>query len=354
VAVTHDRTNNFDAIRLLGALLVLVGHAYPLHAAGSNPGVFGVSIETLGLILFFSLSGFLITTSWTRDPRLLPYLAKRSLRIFPALIVLVALSMFVLGPLLSTLSVSEYFSAPSVWEYAKNIVLFPVYGLPGVFDSNPYPGAVNGSLWSLPPEFACYLAVPLVALLPARVRAYTFLLLAAISGLLSTIPAVQQAHIVVWGTDLAQAASVWPYFFAAAGIAHLRGRLPVRLDLGFVALLLAALLVAISPAIGIPLLWFLLPYAVISFGAERTPVLSRAGRFGDFSYGMYLYAFPAQQTILLIAPQLPFRASVLVTLAVTTVFAVASWHLVEKPALRLKPRSTRIRASQSLSGRSAA
>jgi peptidoglycan/LPS O-acetylase OafA/YrhL len=341
VAVTHDRANNFDAIRLLGAVLVLVGHAYPIHAIPGGPGLFGFSIETLGLILFFSLSGYLITKSWSRDARILPYLAKRSLRIFPGLAVVVLVSMFVLGPWISRLSVGAYFADSTLWDYAKNIVLFPVYGLPGVFPDNPYPGAVNGSLWSLPAEFACYLMVPLVALLPRAMRSGAFLALAAASGVLSVFLFAQQAHIVIWGTDLAQAASVWPYFLAAAGFATARKRLPIRLDMGFALLLGGALLQAVSPLAGTFAWWFLLPYAIIAFGSQRTPVLSRTGRFGDFSYGMYLYAFPVQQTVISLAPGLPFRASVLATLVVTAALAAASWYLVERPALRLKPSAVR-------------
>ncbi len=241
--------------------------------------------------------------------------------------------------MVTTLSPGQYFGSPGLFEYAKNVVLFPVYALPGAFLSNPYPGAVNGSLWSLPAEFACYLAVPLMFALPASIRGGAFLFLAGASGALSSIWIAHETHIVVWGTDLASAASVWPYFFAAAGFALLRDRFSLRLDAGFAALFTAGLLVAVSPAVGTPLLWFLLPYAVLSFGEWCTPILSRAGRFGDFSYGIYLYAFPVQQAVLSLHPELPFRTSVIVTLAVSVVLAVGSWHLIEKPALRFKPRA---------------
>jgi peptidoglycan/LPS O-acetylase OafA/YrhL len=341
VPVSHDRSNNFDAIRLLGAILVLVGHAYPLHSVPGNPGVFGFSIETLGLILFFSLSGFLITVSWHGDPRLLAYLGKRSLRIFPALIVVVLLSMFVLGPTLSQLSVAGYFADSTLWAYLKNVVLFPAYGLPGVFQSIPYPGAVNGSLWSLPPEFACYLMVPIVAFLPLVARSIAFLVLGMASGIASSLLSTNGVHIVIWGTDLSQATSVWPFFLVGAGIALARTWLPLRVDFGFIAITLGAIVASVSPALGTYLWWFVLPYAIIAFGSTRTPVVSRVGRFGDFSYGMYLYAFPVQQSVIFLAPQLSFRVSVAATLAITFVLAVASWHLVEKPALILKPRSAR-------------
>jgi peptidoglycan/LPS O-acetylase OafA/YrhL len=339
VSIGHDRRNNFDAVRLLGALLVLVGHAYPLHGIADNPGVFGFSIETVGLILFFSLSGYLIATSWDRDPRFGAYLAKRSLRIFPGLAAVVLLSMFVLGPLISSLSVNAYFQDPSLWSYAKNIVLSPVYALPGVFQAIPYPNAVNGSLWSLPPEFACYLMVPIVGLLPRPSRSATYVALAVAAGVISALLSTHAIHIVLYGTDLAQATSVWPFFLVGAGIALARKRLPISVEFGLAALFCASIVAAISPLVGSYLWWFVLPYAIIAFGSARSPVISRLGRFGDVSYGIYLYAFVVQQTLIYLVPSMPFRLSVLSTIAVTAVLAFGSWHFIEKPALRLKPRA---------------
>jgi peptidoglycan/LPS O-acetylase OafA/YrhL len=343
VNVQHDRVNNFDAIRLLGAVLVLVGHAYPLFGRdATNPLIWGTHIQVAGLILFFSLSGYLIATSWNLDSRLLPYLQKRSLRIFPALIVVTLASMFVLGPVLSRLSVGDYLANPNLWQYLKNIVLSPVYALPGVFETTPIPNAVNGSLWSLPAEFACYLFVPLVALLPFRFRAPAFVVLAVAAGVASTLLTTNAVRVVIWGTDLAQATSVWPYFMIGAAIAYAGKTLPLRLDVALVALIAGGLASSVFPAAEMYIWWAVLPYVAIALGSARTPVISRAGRYGDISYGLYLYAFPVQQSLIIIAPRLTFAVSVILTLIISSVLAFASWHLIEKRALKFKPAPQRV------------
>ena len=156
VTSTAHRSNNLDALRLVGALAVIFGHAY--HIVGrpfENPVVAGYPVQTLGVIIFFSISGYLITASWSRTRNPVSYLAARSLRIFPALVVVVLVCMFVIGPVVSVLPNSQYFDAPNFWSYLGNIILRPQYELPGVWGDHPYPNAVNGSLWTLPAEFFC-------------------------------------------------------------------------------------------------------------------------------------------------------------------------------------------------------
>jgi peptidoglycan/LPS O-acetylase OafA/YrhL len=351
VNLAHDRVNNFDAIRLFGAVLVLVGHAYPLHGLTDYPTMWGSPVAVLGVVVFFSLSGYLITTSWQRDRNLPRYLRKRALRIFPALAVVVALSAFVVGPVVSSLSVGQYFSGTGVWSYLANILLFPIYTLPGVFDTLPYAGVVNGSLWSLPIEFACYLLVPLIALAPERARAWVFVAAALVSGVVSEILTANDTAIVVYNSSLAQATGVWPYFMIGAAIACARGRLPVRLDVAVVALLVTSLFDSVRPEAADFLWWFVLPYAIIAIGSVATPVASRFGRFGDLSYGVYLYAFPVQQLLMLVAPQLPFLASVSATAIISAAAAFASWHLVEKQALKWKTGRPKAPLSQDADAR---
>jgi peptidoglycan/LPS O-acetylase OafA/YrhL len=323
-------------MRLFGAFLVLIGHAYPLHGRTDYPHMWGSPVAVLGVVLFFSLSGYLITTSWRSDPNLPRYLRKRALRIFPALAAVVVLCAFVLGPIVSSLSVRDYFSGAGPWTYLANIALFPSYTLPGVFQTVPYEGVVNGSLWSLPIEFACYLFVPLVVLAPVHARAWAFAVLAVVFGVTSQLLIANDVVAVFYGSSLAQATSVWPYFMVGAAISCVKSPTFVRLDVAVVGLLAASLVDSVRPEMADFIWWFALPYAVIAIGSAATPVVSRIGRFGDLSYGVYLYAFPIQQLMMLSVPQIPFFMSISATAILSSLAAFASWHLIEKHALKWK------------------
>jgi len=157
-----SRNNNFDAIRLFAAALVLFSHSYPLSGNPQEWFIVNWGIETgggIGVSIFFVLSGFLVCRSLIYSKNILRYIGARSLRIFPGFVVVILLSVFLLGPLVTGYSTEEYFSNDLIELYLKNIWLFPIYYfLPGVFEGNPST-AVNGSLWTLPVEVAMYLTL---------------------------------------------------------------------------------------------------------------------------------------------------------------------------------------------------
>lgn len=178
------QNNNFDLLRFIGAALVLFGHSF-VFLGRPEPLAFGwLPYGPLGVYMFFTISGFLIVKSWNYDPCWYRFLARRALRIFPALAVCILLTLFVLGPALTTVSLTDYFRNPATYLYLLNVILLPIYSLPGVFADNTFPNAVNGSLWSLPLEFALYLSVAGVGLLIGRWRP-----LARMAGRFSPDPA---------------------------------------------------------------------------------------------------------------------------------------------------------------------
>lgn len=158
------RSNNFNILRFLAALMVMAGHmGYILGT--SVPQLWGEQIQVLGVRIFFLIGGFLITKSWLSDPHFLRYSVKRCSRIWPALIVYVLFVTFIAGPFITSLTVREYFFNSGITRYLKNILFYIEYNLPGVFYTNPYPYAVNGSLWTLPVEMLMYLAVPFIIII---------------------------------------------------------------------------------------------------------------------------------------------------------------------------------------------
>lgn len=157
--------NNLTFVRWVAALMVLYGHSFVFTGNTESLFLGIVTYGPLGVAIFFSISGFLIARSWNADPSPIRFLIKRVLRIFPALAVCITLSVFVLGPIVTTLELREYLQHPATLDYLSNVFLYITYYLPGVFENNVYPNAVNGSLWSLPVEFFMYLLLAATGML---------------------------------------------------------------------------------------------------------------------------------------------------------------------------------------------
>lgn len=345
----NHRSNNFDALRLLGAFVVVIGHAY--HLLGRPEGVpflLGFPIHSLGVVVFFSISGYLITSSWTRGRSLVAYFSGRVLRIFPALIVVVLITIFVIGPWATHETKSAYFHAPGTWDYLHNIWLMPRYNLPGVFPHVPYPNAVNGSLWTLPAEFFCYLIVPVALAWRRDIGAALIALCLVAALLLQQVPEPDSA--VIWSTRITDAAQMWVFFAAGAliRVAHERWRGFIRTDVASMLMLTYLIMLAVRPAATPWIAWAALPYVILTVGLASTPVIRRASRYGDFSYGLYLWAFPVQQ--LLIKFHGPMRASydIAAVTIVSLMLAYLSWHFVENPCLNLRQAIRRWAAPRSV------
>lgn len=340
------RANNFDALRLVGALSVMFAHAFALRGRPDDiPMVLGHPLQTIGVIVFFAISGYLITASFQRSRNPVTYLVARCLRIFPALVVVVVLSAYVLGPLVTTLSRDEYLAHPWTHEYVtNNIRLWVQFPLPGVWDDLPLPGVVNGSLWTLFVEFLCYLGAPLLFLFPRLLRPVLALLAVAVTIRLAEAPLEESP--VFYAVRLRDAALLWVFF---AGGAFLRLALTtwswfrLRTDVAVAMIALQTVVTSVWPSWALELSAITIPYAVLTIGLARTPYVHRTARFGDFSYGLYLYAFPVQQLVIDLWGVQGVIVNFLIVLSLTTGLAVASWYLVERPALALKDRVLRRR-----------
>lgn len=328
--------NNFDFIRFCAAALVLFSHHYTLTGHGDiAPSFFALnSYGGLAVSVFFALSGYLVAQSYFADPHPWRFALRRILRIWPALTVVVVLCLLVLGPLLSELAPKAYLRHEHTRLYLHNILLQPFFHLPGVFETNASP-AVNGSLWTIPLEVQCYAA----------------LMVAGFVGILSS-----RAHLIRFALLYIAAYTWWQrpelpsgmnypfefgaYFCAGALLFATREEWRAR-PLSWCAAVALAVVLCIQLDLRYLGMLIGVSWCTIYLGQMHTPVLSRFGRYGDFSYGMYLFAFPVQQTvILLFYPQVGFWASMALAFALTLLCAVISWYTIEKPALAFKPRKT--------------
>jgi peptidoglycan/LPS O-acetylase OafA/YrhL len=325
---SRGRDNAFDVLRLLGATLVLVSHSFAL-AGVAEPKLGRSSFGVLGVEIFFAISGFLVTASWLSDPRPRAFLAKRGLRILPALIVTVAVSAFLLGPLLTTLAPGGYARAPGTLSYLIDNVVAVVtggtvrdvaYSLPGVFSGNPM-DAVNGSLWTLPVEVRAYALVLALGLVSALTR---WLWPLVVAGLAVVFTGTSESNLLL------------VIFMVGALMYVHRDRIPLRGSLALAAL--AGWAACVWFAEGAPVVAVSAPYLVLYVAYRAPAFLRRLTSRGDVSYGVYLLAFPVGQTIvqLLGSSDVSPYAVIALSFPITYVLAMLSWRFVEKPALRLK------------------
>jgi len=333
----QHKDNNLNLLRLIAALMVLYAHSFAFY--GNPPASFlGLtSYGGLGIDIFFVISGYLIVKSWDFNPSPVNFLMKRSLRIFPALIVVVLISMFLLGPIFSTLGVKEYFAHPQFSSYFNNIILKPVFYLPGVLEHARIANAVNGSLWSLPVEFFMYLVVMGLGLFFKGGRK----VYAAATGLFVLLVVFwcwrDAPLIVIYGTDVRNVFLTGIYFMIGACYAKFKLERWFSLS-GVCVLIMATIVLAPYAAVSKFLLWVTLPYIVLAYGLSRSWLGSWVNKVGDCSYGVYIYAFPVQQFILLQYPDITYSTYLFVTVLITMILGYGSWHLIEKRILKYKPK----------------
>ena len=337
----HHRQNNFDLVRVLAALFVLVSHQHALNGLPEPTFLNLHTIGGLGVLIFFSISGFLVAQSWHADPHALRFAAKRLLRIWPGLAVAVSLLALVLGPFISTLSLHDYYQHPLVKDYFNNLLFKLRDQLPLRFEGNALPVAINGPLWTIPLEIKCYLLLGVLGVTGLlRVRWIVLGLTLFVIGIYGVWEprGDRLAELGGWTVEQHFLLEFGLFFFAGASFFAFRVHENFRKSLAVLASCWMLAAVALACARPLLALWLVLPVTVLVIGNASTPYLRRAGRFGDLSYGLYIYAFPVQQTLIwLFKDRLSWWSVLGLTLAVTFTLAFASWHLVEKWALRLKP-----------------
>lgn len=287
-------------VRLIAALFVFAGHMGPIMG-GAAPTIAGFSLHELGVSMLFLTGGYLIAKSWERDRHPLRYLIRRILRLWPPFAVMILLAAFAAGPLLSDLGVKGYFFA-GVGNFLKNLRFFIVYALPGVFSGNPISGVVNGSLWTMPVEFALYLVTPVILELvrAGRGKRFSFSALAVLSAVLTALYLALSIlfagkPVVFYGTDLIAALHLAVFYVIGMLFAEDTQGVLRNPQIGAVLLaVLSASQLWVQP-LPMLILYVTLPVLVFSFALPEQPAFSEFGCRWEFSYGIYLYGFFFQQ-----------------------------------------------------------
>jgi peptidoglycan/LPS O-acetylase OafA/YrhL len=330
-----QRDNNFNLIRLIAATSVLISHSYALLGQ-SEPleNLLGVNLGNLSVYIFFATSGFLLTNSLSRNHDVYRFIKARSLRIFPALWVMLAITIILFGLIFRSSDLLGYLiEKPTIRYIAYNSSL--IFGIAYTIPSIHGGSAINGSLWSLRPELQMYIGLLALLVISRFCTALSQVTAGAIFhwGVVATF-----ATCVIAGTfssiDRHGLIMLGGMFFGGSTICLTSKHVTPRTG---IAILGAALLLLLSHQISIlSILMIALPLATITAAYLPSRILFNYNRLGDYSYGIYLYAFPIQKLLIWFRiTQQPIEMIIYAALAALA-FAVLSWHLVEKPALRLK------------------
>ena len=329
--------NNLDVFRLLAACMVIYGHAYAVAPEAGRTDMVARLLGhdysgSLAVKIFFFLSGLVVTNSLLHKRNVLHFAIARFFRIWPALALVTVASALLLGPLVTTLSLGDYFAQGATYRhFFDNLLLKTNYSLPGVFVTNPDKAVVNGSLWTLPHEVGAYVA--LLAVFMVGVFRLPVLAL-AIFVLLLADPLTGNRLLFTWRSPLSEVDLLAPCFALGVLLALYKERIEVGL----------------ASVSGLVLLYLLFRSSAYSFyffyAALFTTILYLSGLAAvrrlkprsDLSYGVYLWGFPVQQTLQWMLPQQGTLFNQVASLGMTLVLGIASWHLVEKRGIALGQR----------------
>jgi peptidoglycan/LPS O-acetylase OafA/YrhL len=337
--------NSFNLLRIVAALCVIISHSFmiPVGAAGVEP-LAAWTPFTLGqhaVNLFFVISGLTLSASLERNPDLVHYAWARFLRIIPPLFAFGVLFTFVAGPLLTSSHLREYFSDAHTWFYpASVLVQFSRAHAPsGIFDHVPLAGDVNNPLWTLKYELIAYVVLAILFSFSFLRRTSSLLIaLAAAFALLVAAPLfVDRMH---FGSSVYQLGRYEFCFLLGVVAFHFRERISLSARPVIVTF---AIVVACHDTVFEPAAYIVLTaHLVIIAGARQYGWLSAISRKSDLSYGTYIYGWPAQQSLVTLIPGIGTYALLALSLAIVPLFAIASWHLIEKPVLALKSMHPRM------------
>lgn len=339
--------NNFDFLRLMLSVLVIYSHSYPLGTGSEiaeplNRWTHGqMTFGAVAVDLFFIMSGYLITASAVRSRGLADFLIKRIRRIYPAFLLASLLTATVVIPLAGGHRHGTRVAIASYW--ILQVLRLQEFQAPHSFASNPYPFVINGSVWSISYEFWCYIGIAMLSFARLLRRPW-FLLLCFLAAWMTGIAFQAEGWILGGGLlrSLFGIPQLWarllPFYLSGTVFYLFRDR--IRWN-GWAALGCVTTLIAAS---FFPLGWVTVfpiagPYLAFFIAFDSVPVLQDAGRFGDFSYGTYLYAFPVQQLLMeaLGHTVQPWQLFAMAT-PLTLLLAVGSWYGVERHLLAPKRR----------------
>lgn len=329
------RNNNLNIMRLTAALLVIINHSVPL-AMGDKYGDFlnqysgtRLSLGAIAVSFFFITGGYLIQKSGEHRPGFWNYWKARIIRIFPPLFVCVVLCTFVLGPLMTDLRMGVYLKTADTYKYLLNSVFWLHHELPGVFEQNIYNSTVNGSLWTLPVEFVCYIVCFIgihIKLTTKKRLKYTIPLAVLITIAVLYITRGSVFMLIIVRTCVSFYIGMCYYVY--------REKVPMDIRLFWMSLALFVGTILLHMDVLAMLVFF--PYVVLYLAFGTRYKVRWLDRFGEVSYGTYLWGFPVQQTVCaLFGGEMKWYLNLLISAPLAVLLGWCTYKCVEQPIARL-------------------
>ncbi len=292
----------------------------------------GYSLGHFAVNIFFVISGFLVAQSMVRGKNIIDYLSARMMRIIPAMLVMSLFLAFILGPFVSRYTIDEYFRHYSVWYYTPvtGFLIVDNLNLPGVFEAVPSYGELNTSLWTIRWEVLAYFSIIFVYLLGGLTSKIKF------SALF--IPFIGVYLYLTIYTDVRTEISIIGHIFRLGtvfliGMAFYVYRDVIKLNiLALIIIWLMVVFLKNSPLYQLTM-FFATAYSIFWLAYIPKGFILNFNKIGDFSYGIYIFGFPLQQSLIWSFPELSVTQLLLLDVPLILCFAAASYYLIEKPAM---------------------
>jgi len=341
----HGRDNNFNLMRMVAALMVLFSHSFALATgSGRNEplrGLIGMTPGTIAVDIFFITSGYLVTRSIVSRKNFIEFLINRMLRIYPGLIVSIAATTVVLGLFFQPNDFLNFITSSPVKHFVETncvSLLGTEFSIPGVFEDAPYKGTINGSLWTLPNELRMYASLALIWIVSViwqnkRLHLFT-------ASCLFVLIVVSACYYLKFGFEFKEFDILrLAILFYSESVFCVFSE---KIDINRVTAIIFLVLIASSFFLGkhafFATYMLLIPYIVMYLAYVPAGIIRNYNALGDYSYGVYIYAFPVQQAVSIIMKPIDPMVLFLYSGTVTLTLAVISWKIVEHPALQSKAK----------------
>ena len=334
------RNNAFDLLRIILSLSVLVSHAYLIGGHGRDPlEKFSKNQTNFGevaVIGFFALSGYLITASFLRSENTLSFISARLLRIMPGFWFCLIFTSLILAPLLyysgyKTITDYKFTGSESALSYIIDNSLLSIrqWSIKGLLDHSFYKESFNGSLWTLFPEFQCYIFTFTAGLfgMLQKSRLPIFFMLVYVFYVINVVLKINYGPTIF---ILSPAFKLYTAYLCGTLFFLYRDHLTLTIK-GFIFSFIFYLMLMRFGGYTLAAPILITQLLLNAFSAFAYPLKY------DISYGLYIYAFPVEQLIFnVLGHRLSFLACLLITVGLVVILAFFSFFVIEKPFLSLK------------------